>query len=110
MAILEVEVIVGSVDVAGDDAGELASVLALVRLVQDVDHPLGHGVAVVGVVRRAQVDHGLVDGVRGLVGEDAGAQARDHLLRPRHVGGVKHVVVDAHVVSLVVDEDKIMDA
>lgn len=98
MSILQVEVVVGSVDVAGNDAGELAPVLAGVGLVEDVDHPLGHGVAVVRVVWGPVVDHGLVNRVGRLVGEDTGAEAGDDLLGAGHVSGVEDVVVHAHVV------------
>lgn len=48
--------------------------------VHDIDHALGVGVTVVGVVGRTLVDHGLVNGVGGLVGENASGQAGDDLL------------------------------
>ena len=48
--------------------------------IEDIDHALGVRVAIVGAVRRALVDHGLVNGVRCLVGEDARGKARDALL------------------------------
>lgn len=66
-------------------------------LVEDVDHALGVRVAKVGVVRYSVVDHGLVDRVRRLVGEDARGQARHDLLDVVVVGGREHVGVDGHV-------------
>lgn len=48
--------------------------------VHDIDHALGVGVSVVGVVGRSLVNHGLVNGVCSLVREDAGGQARDNFL------------------------------
>lgn len=48
--------------------------------VHDIDHALGVGVAIVGVVGRTLVNHGLVNGVGGLVRENAGRQARNDLL------------------------------
>lgn len=44
--------------------------------------------------------HGLVDGVRRLVREDAGGEAGDHLLHPALVGRVQDVVVDVDVSPL----------
>ena len=79
MAVLEVIVVVRPVDVCGDDAGKHAAVLLVVGMVRNVNHALGVGVAKVGVVRRAVVNHRLVDGVRSLVGEDARRQAAHHL-------------------------------
>ena len=80
VAALDVEGVVGAVDVGGDDGGELAAVLLVVEAVEDLDHPLGVGVALVAEVRRAVVDHLLGDGIAGLVGEDAGGEAGDELL------------------------------
>ena len=42
---LDVEVVVGPVDVGGDDGGEVAAVLLLVAPGHDVEHALGVGVA-----------------------------------------------------------------
>lgn len=56
MAILQVEVVKGAVDIGGDDWGEGAAMLLIVGLVHDVHHPLGHAVAIVGVVWRSIVD------------------------------------------------------
>ena len=56
MSVLQVEVVVRPVDVAGHDGGELDAVLVGVHSVHHVDHALGEAVAVVGRVRGAQVD------------------------------------------------------
>lgn len=48
--------------------------------VHNIDHALGVRVTIVRVMRRALVDHGLVNGVCGLVGENAGRQAGNDLL------------------------------
>jgi len=98
VAVLEVVVIVGSVDVGGDNAGEVAAVLLVVGLVEDINHPLGIGVAKVGGMRGPVVDHGLVDGVGGLVREDAGGEAGDHLGDLVLVGAPEDVVVHFNVV------------
>jgi len=44
--------------------------------------------------------HGLIDGVRCLVREDASGEAGDHLLHPRLVRRVQDVVVDMDVSPL----------
>jgi hypothetical protein len=70
--ILEIVVIVGTVDVGRDDRGEVASVLLVVCLVLDINHTLSVSITEVGLVRRTVVDHGFVDGVASLVRENAG--------------------------------------
>lgn len=50
VGLFEVEVVVRTEDVGGDDRGELAAVLLVVTLVHHVDHTLGVGVTVVGGV------------------------------------------------------------
>ena len=62
--------------------------------VHHVDHSLCIGVAKVGGVGRAVVDHRLIDRIGGLVREDAGGQTRHHLLHVVLEGGVQDVVVD----------------
>lgn len=44
MAIIDVEIIVGSVNISGDDGGEVAAVLLLVATAEDVNHTLGVGI------------------------------------------------------------------
>jgi hypothetical protein len=78
--VLEVIVVVGTKDVGGNDRGEVAAILLVVCLVLDIDHTLSVGIAKVGLVRRTVVDHGLIDRVGGLVGEDAGGKAGNYLL------------------------------
>lgn len=46
------------------------------------------------------VYHGLIDGVGGLVGEDAGGEAGHHLDHADLMRCLQHVVVDVDVVSL----------
>ena len=100
---LEVVVVVGAEDVCGDEAGEVAAVLLVVATVEDVDHALGVGVALVAVVGRPVVDHGLVDGVGGLVGEDAGGEEGDELLDLVDAAALHHVVVNQDVLAVELD-------
>lgn len=69
-------------------------------LVLHVNHALGVRVAKIGVVRRTIVNHRLVDGVCGLVREDARGETRDNLLAFVFEGRVQDVVVNLDVDSL----------
>lgn len=71
----------------------------LVAAVEDVDHALRVRVALVAGVRGAVVDHGLVDGVGGLVGEDARRQAGHQLDNLEGPAALHHVVVDEDVLA-----------
>lgn len=71
----------------------------LVAAVEDVDHTLRVRVSLVASVRGAVVDHGLVDGVGGLVGEDARRQARHQLDDLVNPAALHDVVVDEDVLA-----------
>lgn len=53
----------------------LASILLVVSLVHHINHTLGVGVAIVGGVWWAIVDHGLINWVSGLVRENTSGKA-----------------------------------
>ena len=99
MAILEVEVVMRSVNVTRYHRGELASVLLRVSPIHYVDHSLGVAVPKVGVVRGAVVYHGLVDRIGRFVRKNAGGETRDNFVDSSFVAGVKDVVVDEHVLA-----------
>ena len=67
-------------------------------LVRHVDQPLRVRVAEVALVRQAEVDLVLVEGVLDLVGEDTRGETRDDLLDPSVVCRMKDVIVDEDVV------------
>ena len=79
VAVRNGKVVVGAVNVGGDDGGKVAAVLFGIGPVERVEEALGVGVAFVGRVRGSVVEHGLVNGVGGLVGEDAGGEKGDEL-------------------------------
>ncbi len=56
MSIFNVEVVMGTKDIAGDDRSEGLPILLLVAVVQHINHSLGVAVAEVAIVRRAIVD------------------------------------------------------
>lgn len=49
----------------------------MVAVVHRVHEALGDGVAQVGAMRSSVVQHGLVNGIGGLIGKDAGGEARN---------------------------------
>ena len=70
------EVVMRSVDVGGDDGGEVAAVLLVVALVHHVDHALGVGIPSVTGVRGTIMHHSLINRICGLVRKYAGRKAR----------------------------------
>ncbi len=74
MSVLDGEIIVGAIDVSGDDGGEVTSVFFSVGAVHGIDKTFGVGVSLVGGVGWAIVKHGFVDGIGCFIGEDAGGE------------------------------------
>ena len=64
----------GSIDVGGYDGCVVATVLLVVTLVHHVDHALGISIPRITRVRRAIVNHCLINGICRLVRENAGGQ------------------------------------
>jgi hypothetical protein len=100
VAVLQVVVVIRTENVRWNDRSEVAAVLSAVQVIQHVHHPLriripweerervmmaqskmfrqikgekdSEGETCVGLVRRTKMKHCLVDGVGGLIREDAG--------------------------------------
>lgn len=68
--------------------------------IEHVNHPLCVAVPVVGVMRRAIVDHFLVYWVRCLVGKDTRGEAGHNLLHVVFVAHQQHIIIHQHVVAL----------
>lgn len=100
VAVLDGKVVMRAVDVGGDDGGEIAPVLLGVGAVHGVDEALGVGISLVGGVRRSVVQHGLVDGVSRLVGEDAGGEEGHELLDLVDAAVLHDVIVDKSVLAV----------
>mmetsp|Transcript_11598 Transcript_11598/g.41722 ORF Transcript_11598/g.41722 Transcript_11598/m.41722 type:complete len:247 (-) Transcript_11598:200-940(-) len=96
--VLEVEVIVLPEDVRRDHGRELHPVLVSIHSVLHVHHALRVRVPLVAKVRRAVVDHRLVDRERRLVRENARAEARHELFYVSLVALLEDVVVHDDVV------------
>ena len=103
VAVLDGEVVVRAVDVGGDDGGEVAPVLLGVGAVHSVDEALGVGISLVGGVGRSVVQHGLVDGIGRLVGEDAGGEEGHELLDLVDAAVLHDIVVDESVLAVELD-------
>lgn len=71
----------------------------LITTVEDVDHTLCVSVAFIADVRGAVVYHSLIDGVRGLVREDAGRQAGHKLFNFVDPATLHDVVIDEDVLT-----------
>jgi len=100
MPILNGEVVMRSVNVGGDDAGEVASILFMVGPVHGVNEAFGIGVPFIGGVWRSIVEHGLIDGVGGFVGEDAGGEHGDEFGDFVEAAVFHDVVVDKGVFAV----------
>ncbi len=92
VAIFDGEVVVGAVDVRGDDRSEVATIFFSIAFVHHVNHlcdrtkgeyvnltvgtilayPLGIGIAFIAEVGRSAVHHRLIDRISGLIGKDTG--------------------------------------
>lgn len=83
VASLDLEVVVRSVDVRGHDGGEVAAVLLGVQTIEHLDHTLRVRISLVRKMGRTVVHHGLVDGIRRLVRENASRQAGNEFLHLR---------------------------
>ena len=100
VAVLDGEVVVRAVDVGGDDGGEVAPVLLSVCAVQGIDEALGVGISLVGWVGGTIVEHGLIDGIARLVGEDAGGEEGYELLHLVDAAILHDVVVDERIFAV----------
>jgi len=95
--VLEVEIVVGAVDVGGDDARKVVPELLAVRAAVDLEHPLGVRVRLIRRVRRSLVEHGFIDRVLDRVREDACREAGDEFLHAEDVAEMDDVRVDEEV-------------
>lgn len=72
------EVVIGPVQVRGNHTSEIAAILLAVCAAGDIQHALRMGIAIVGWMGRAIVEHVFVDGIGGSVWKDAGGKAGDY--------------------------------
>lgn len=94
MGMSQIKVVMRSKDVRRNGRGEVAAEFLLVRMVLDVDHAFGVGIAKVAVVRWAKMDLLFGQGVVDLVREDAGRETGDDFLNLLDASRVQNVVID----------------
>ena len=99
MSILNVKVVVGAVNVGRNDAGKVAIVFLGVGTVHRIDQPFGVGVSFVTGMWWSIVQHGLVDGIGCLVGEDTGTEKGDQFLDLVNAAALHNVVIDENILA-----------
>lgn len=72
MPIFNTKIVMRSIDVGGDDTGEVTAIFFSVGTVHGINETFGVCVSFVGGVGWSIVEHGFVNGVGGFVGEDTG--------------------------------------
>ena len=76
VTILNGKVVMRSINVGGNNAGKVATILFGVGTIQGINEALGVGISLIGRMRRTIVQHGFVNGIGRLVGKDAGGLER----------------------------------
>ena len=97
MAVLQVEVVVGAIEVGGHHGNIVGAVLQVIALAHLQAGYLGNGVLLVGVLQRAGEQAVLLHGLRCILGIDAGGAQKQEFLNSVRVGLTDHVALDLHV-------------
>ena len=100
MRILKIIIIMRAIDVGGNDGSEVAAVLFVVEMVEDIDHSFGVGVSKVGVVGGAVVEHVFVDGVGGFVGENTSRQTAHTFLHLKFEGTLQDIFINQLILGI----------
>jgi len=97
VAVLEVEVVVRSVEVGRHDGDEVGAVLQVVALAHLQSCDLGDGVFLVGVFERTGEEGVLAHGLGRLLGIDAGGAEEEELLHAMQISLFDDVALHLHV-------------
>ncbi len=97
MAVLQVEVVVGAIQVGGHNSDVIGAVLQVVALAHLEAGDLGDGVFLVGVLQFAGQQAVLLHGLGRILGIDAGAAQEEQFLHPVGVGLADDVALNLHV-------------
>ena len=97
MAVLQMEVVIGTIEVGGHHGNIVGAVLQVVALAHLQAGNLGDGVLLVGVLQRAGQEAVLLHGLRCVLGIDAGAAQEEQFLHAMGVGFTDHVALNLHV-------------
>jgi hypothetical protein len=95
--VLDGKIIVRAVNVGGNDGSEIAPVLFGVGSIHGIDQTLGISISLIAGVRRTVVQHGFVDRVGGLVGENTCGKHGDKLLDFVDSAAFHNVVVNENI-------------
>jgi hypothetical protein len=94
------KIIIGAVNVGGDDGGEIAAVLFTIGTTRHIQHALRVGISLIGMMRCTQVKHSFINRVGNLVGEHASAQTRHQLLYLKLFAQLQNYIVHNHVFTV----------
>ena len=97
VGVLQVEVVVGAVEIGGHHGNVIGAVLQVVALAHLQAGNLGNGVLLVGVLQRAGEEAVLLHGLGSVLGVDARAAQEEQLLHAMGVGLGDDVALDLHV-------------
>jgi hypothetical protein len=96
---LNVEIVMRPINIGRNDRGEVTAVFLGVGSAHGINEPLGVGISLVTGVRWSVMQHGLVDGIGGLIGEYAGAEETDEFLDLVDAAAFHDIVVDENVLA-----------
>ena len=97
MAVLQMEVVVGAIEVGGHHGNIVGAVLQVVALAHLQASNLGNGILLVGVLQRAGQQAVLLHRLGSILGVDAGAAQEEEFLHAMGIGLADHVALDLHV-------------
>ena len=97
MTVLQMEVVVGSIEVGGHHGYVVGAVLQVVALAHLQSGYLGYGILLVGVFQRAGQEAVLLHRLGSVLGIDAGAAQEEEFLHAMGVGLADDIALDLHV-------------
>ena len=95
--VLQVEIVVGAVEVGGHHGNVVGAVLQVIALAHLQAGNLGNGVLLIGVLQRAGEEAVLLHGLGRVLGVDARAAQEEQLLYTMGIGLGDDVALDLHV-------------
>ena len=97
MGVLEVEVVVGTIEVGGHDSDIVGAILQVVALAHLQACNLGNGVRLIGILQWSGEQGILSHGLWSLLGVDASAAQEEELLHAMGVSLADDVALDLHI-------------
>jgi len=97
VAVLQVEVVVGTIQVGGHHGYVVGAVLEVVALAHLQTGYLGNGILLIGILQRAGKQTILLHRLWCVLGIDAGAAQEEEFLHAMGVGFTDHVALNLHI-------------